>query len=60
MTSMVLGDSNTRVPNTKCECTFRVCKHFLNYNDEEEEEEARDANMLIFKSLFAWGILPLE
>jgi hypothetical protein len=33
-----------------------VCKHFLNYNEEEEEEEAaRDANMPVFKNLFAWG-----
>jgi len=32
-----------------------VCKHFLNYNEQEEEEEARDANMPVFKNLFAWG-----
>jgi hypothetical protein len=44
---------NTRVPNTKCECAFRVCNHFINYN--EHEKEARDANMPVFKNLFAWG-----
>jgi hypothetical protein len=34
-----------------------VCKHFLKYNEEEEEEEeeTRDANMPVFKNLFAWG-----
>jgi len=33
MTSMVLGDSTLKLPNTKCECTFSCLPCFIAYHN---------------------------